>query len=131
MNLVKFPLTLALLIGAAASAHAEDGRNAAFAGGAAAGVVGGVLLNQALQNNQGPAPAPVYVEPRYARPAPVYDAPRYDHDPMFDRLQRLRDACDDGNRNACIRFGVMLGENREREREWRNQRPDFYRWERG
>jgi hypothetical protein len=129
MNLVKFPLTLALLIGAVASADAGDGRNAAFAGGAAAGVVGGVLLNQALQNNEGAPPAPAYDAPRYARPAPVYDAPRYD--PMFDRLQRLRDACDDGNRSACIRFGVMLGENRERERQWRNERPDFYRWERG
>jgi hypothetical protein len=116
----------ALSIGLTAPAFAKDGRNGAFIGGAAAGVVGGVLLNQAIQNNAGAA-EPVYVEPaepRHARPAPVaYDRERA-------RMRRLREACYDGNRNACIRFGMILGQNRERERQWRRSDPDFFAWER-
>jgi hypothetical protein len=101
-------------------ALAKDGRNAAFAGGAAVGVVGGVLLNQALQNRA--AAAPVYVEP--APPVQVaYDGERA-------KVRRLRAACYDGSRKACIRFGMILGQRREREREWRRSDPDFWAWER-
>jgi len=113
-----------------ADASAKDGRNAAFIGGAAAGVVGGALLGNALQNRQPEPvyeqPAPVYVQPapRYVEPAPV----RYS-DPQFDRLGRLQDRCDRGDRNACIRFGMILGQNREREAQWRRSRPDFYAWD--
>jgi hypothetical protein len=113
-------------LGLTAPALAKDGRNAAFVGGAAAGVVGGVLLNQALQNNARAA-EPVYVEPaepRYARPAPVaYDSER-------NRMRRLREACYDGSRKSCIRFGMILGQNRERERHWRRSEPDFFAFER-
>ena len=111
--------------GLAPIALAKDGRNGAFIGGAAAGVVGGVLLNQALQNNAGAAP--VYVEPappRYAEPAPV----AYDRE--IEKMRRLRESCYDGSRRACIRFGMILGQNRERERAWRRSNPDFYAWER-
>jgi hypothetical protein len=112
-------------LGLTAPALAKDGRNGAFIGGAAAGVVGGVLLNQALQNDAGAEP--VYVEPappRYVQPA------RAAHDPERARMRRLRQACDDGSRKSCIRFGMILGQNRERERQWRRSDPDFFAWER-
>jgi hypothetical protein len=127
------------------AAEAKDGRNAAFVGGAAAGVVGGVLLGNALNNSQPEPvyeqPAPVYVQPapRYVQPAPRYvqPAPRYVEpapvryvDPAWGRLDRLRMDCDAGSRNACIRFGRILGQNREREAQWRRARPDFYAWDR-
>ncbi|WP_413990410.1 hypothetical protein ACMDCR_31580 [Labrys okinawensis] len=69
-------LVLATVAGAAVAttgtAQAEYGRNGAFAGGAAAGLVGGLLLGGALSNRDRyyddgyyePAPAPVYVQPR-------------------------------------------------------------------
>jgi hypothetical protein len=38
--------------------------------------------------------------------------------------------CDRGDRKACIRFGIMIGENRERHAEWRRSHPEFWWWER-
>lgn len=38
--------------------------------------------------------------------------------------------CNKGDRKACIRFGIMIGENRERHAEWRRQHPEFWWWER-
>jgi hypothetical protein len=38
--------------------------------------------------------------------------------------------CNKGDRKACIRFGIMIGENRERHVEWRRAHPEFWWWER-
>jgi hypothetical protein len=38
--------------------------------------------------------------------------------------------CDKGDRKACVRFGMMLGEMRERHAEWRRLHPEFFFWER-
>jgi len=38
--------------------------------------------------------------------------------------------CDRGDRKACVRFGIMIGENRERHAEWRRAHPEFWWWER-
>jgi hypothetical protein len=38
--------------------------------------------------------------------------------------------CDKGDRKACIRFGIMLGENRQRHVDWRKSHPEFWWWER-
>jgi hypothetical protein len=43
---------------------------------------------------------------------------------------RLREACEDGDRRACVRFGIILGENRERQAEWRRQNPEIFSFER-
>lgn len=65
----------AVLLTAAGSASARDGRNGALLGGAAIGVLGGVALGAALASPPppGPRPRPVYVE---EEAAPVYVAPR-------------------------------------------------------
>jgi hypothetical protein len=70
-------LVLATIAGASlaatGTAQAEYGRNGAFVGGAAAGLVGGMLLGGAIANqnryyDEGPVyydePQPVYVQPR-------------------------------------------------------------------
>jgi hypothetical protein len=54
------------------------------------------------------------------------------------RAQHAREAemigfhqlCERGDRKACIRFGMMLGENRARHAEWRRLHPDWWHWER-
>jgi hypothetical protein len=38
--------------------------------------------------------------------------------------------CERGDRKACVRFGMMLGENRARHGEWRRQYADWWWWER-
>jgi hypothetical protein len=43
---------------------------------------------------------------------------------------RLHVECDHGDRRACVRFGILLGENRERHEEWRHAHPEFFWFER-
>jgi hypothetical protein len=38
--------------------------------------------------------------------------------------------CERGDRRACVRFGIMLGENRARHAEWRRLHANWWWWER-
>jgi hypothetical protein len=38
--------------------------------------------------------------------------------------------CERGDRKACVRFGMLLGENRARHGEWRRLHADWWWWER-
>jgi len=117
---------MAAILIAPGTASAKDGKNAALLGGLAAGTVGGVLLGKALQGDQAqaqPAPQPVYQQP--APPQPATAA----YDPDMDQLARLHDGCDNGSRRACIQFGIMIGQHREREAQWRRSHPDYFQWD--
>jgi hypothetical protein len=125
---------MAAILIAPGTASAKDGKNAALLGGLAAGTVGGVLLGKALQDDQAqaqPAPQPVYEQP--APPQPVYRPPPQPapvaYDPDMDQLARLHDGCDNGSRRACIQFGIMIGQHREREAQWRRSHPDYFQWD--
>ena len=106
-------------------AQAEKGRNAALLGGLAAGVAGGVLLDRAIQGSQA-QPAPVVYD---RQPTYVVRRPVVVEDPYFPRMSGLKAACDDGDTHACIRFGILIGQHREREAQWRRQHPDMFAWE--
>jgi hypothetical protein len=45
------------------------------------------------------------------------------------RLFELRDACRGGERNACVRFGIIIGEHRERVADWRRDHPELFFYE--
>jgi hypothetical protein len=75
-------LVAAVIAGSSISAaEAEDGRNGAFAAGAAAGVLGGALLGGALATPRYSEPLylesgpTTYVEPAYVEPEPLYVEP--------------------------------------------------------
>jgi hypothetical protein len=68
-----------------------------------------------------PAPAVVVAAPP---PPPVVV------DPLRDRMLELRGACNAGDRGACVRLGVLIGENRERRAVWRREYPDVFFFER-
>lgn len=38
--------------------------------------------------------------------------------------------CDRGDRGACVKFGAMLQQNRDRHDEWRRTHPEFFFFER-
>lgn len=110
--------------------HAQAGdRLGAVLGGVAVGTVGGVLLGSALSAHA--RPAPVYA------PAPdvldeVEAPPRrivIERSPWDDQATRLHDRCDDGDRHACIRFGILIGQHREHMAAWRRSHPDFFSYE--
>ena len=42
----------------------------------------------------------------------------------------LREECEEGERRACVRLGVIIGENRERVAEWRRDHPELFFYER-
>jgi hypothetical protein len=77
------------------------------------------------------------VAPRYcatAAAAPVEVAPpppaRALRDELSDRMLRLREDCEDGDRRACVRLGILIGENRERRAAWRREHPEVFFYER-
>ena len=40
--------------------------------------------------------------------------------------ERLHQLCDKGDQRACVRFGMLLNENRGRHEEWRRSHPEFF-----
>jgi len=44
-------------------------------------------------------------------------------------MQALYHACQQGNIVACIKFGVRIGEDRERRAEWRRIHHEWFWWE--
>lgn len=55
------------------------------------------------------------------------NATRADDD---DYMRRMHYECDRGDRRACVRFGIILGEHRERHEEWRHAHPEYWWWDR-
>jgi hypothetical protein len=45
-------------------------------------------------------------------------------------MLQLREGCEDGDRRACVRLGILIGENRERRAGWRRDHPDVFFYER-
>ena len=71
-----------------------------------------------------PAPAPVAVAP--VPPPP----PRVVRDELADRMLALRQDCEEDDRRACVRLGILIGEHRERLAAWRREHPDVFFYER-
>jgi hypothetical protein len=81
----------------------------------------------------------VLVAPEYcaaAAAAPVEVAPppppaaRIMRDELSERMMYLREGCEDGDRRACVRLGIIIGENRERRAAWRREHPEVFFYER-
>lgn len=58
---------------------------------------------------------------------PPRDGDRRDRE---DQLAGLHQRCTDGDRRACVRFGFMIGESRDRRDDWRNNHSEWFWWER-
>ena len=52
------------------------------------------------------------------------------YDDARSEMRQSRTDCDDGDRRACIRFGIAIGRNWERRERWRQESPEFFTWER-
>jgi hypothetical protein len=79
----------------------------------AAGAIAAALIGIFPANSQTPPPL---------EPGPL---------PSEDVMVGLREACDHGDRFACIKFGEMLGKFKERRAYWqRGFFPGWWAWER-
>jgi hypothetical protein len=78
--------------------------------------------------------APEYCATAAAPPVAVAPAPppraRIVRDELRDRMLELRERCEDGDRRACVRLGIIIGENRERRAAWRRENPEVFFYER-
>jgi hypothetical protein len=72
------------------------------------------------------AAAPV-VAPPPAAPPPARAVARED---LRARMLELRARCEDGELRACVRLGIIIGENRERRAQWRREHPEVFFYER-
>lgn len=71
-----------------------------------------------------PPPGPVAVEPPPPPPRVVA------RDELQERMLELRAGCEDGDRRACVRLGILIGENRARRGAWRREHPEVFFYER-
>ena len=46
------------------------------------------------------------------------------------RLAHWYDLCQRGDQRACVRFGIIIGQNSERVAEWRHDHPEMFWYER-
>jgi len=74
--------------------------------------------------------APEYCATAAAPPVEVAPPPRIVRDELRDRMLQLREGCEDGDRRACVRLGIIIGENRERRASWRREHPEVFFYER-
>jgi hypothetical protein len=77
--------------------------------------------------------APEYCAPAAAPAVEVAPPPprgRIVRDELQDRMLELRERCEDGDRRACVRLGILIGENRERRAAWRREHPEVFFYER-
>ena len=37
--------------------------------------------------------------------------------------------CDKGDRKACVRFGILIGQNQQHHADWRRAHADWFWWE--
>lgn len=47
-----------------------------------------------------------------------------------ERMRDYRDECRDGNRSACVRLGIIIGQNQARRDEWQREHPSYFWWDR-
>ena len=78
--------------------------------------------------------APEYCATAAAPPVAVAPPPppaaRVVRDELGERMLELRERCEDGDRRACVRLGIIIGENRERRAAWRREHPEVFFYER-
>lgn len=71
-------------------------------------------------------PGGIEVETPERRPPP----PPPPRDELRARMFELREACEDGDKRACVRLGIIIGEHRERREAWRREHPELFFFER-
>jgi hypothetical protein len=54
----------------------------------------------------------------------------YAQDAREAQMLGYHQLCQQGDRKACIRFGMMLQQNKDHMNAWRRSHPDWFWWER-
>jgi hypothetical protein len=91
---------------------------------------------QGMQQPPGPPPGPSrgpgFTGPQQL-PGPPQQGQQVDYNDARETrrvMHALRRECEGGDTRACVQFGIIIGENRERRSQWRQESPDLFWWER-
>lgn len=85
---------------------------------------------EAMHVDRGPGPGrPRDYEPPFPPRMGGGPPPRM-YDDARAQMRELRMDCEDGDRRACIRFGIAIGRNWERRERWQQESPEFFSWDR-
>jgi hypothetical protein len=76
------------------------------------------------------SPGGVEITPRRQDPPPPPMRAAPPRDELRDRMIEFRERCEEGDCRACVRLGIIIGENRERRAAWRRDNPELFFYER-
>jgi hypothetical protein len=62
--------------------------------------------------------------------AAIGSAPAQAQNAVEAEMLGFHQLCDKGDRKACIRFGILIGQNQQRHADWRRAHADWFWWER-
>jgi hypothetical protein len=62
--------------------------------------------------------------------AAIGSAPAQAQNAVEAEMLGFHQLCDRGDRKACIRFGILIGQNQQRHADWRRAHADWFWWER-
>jgi hypothetical protein len=62
--------------------------------------------------------------------AAIGSAPAQAQNAVEAEMLGFHQLCDKGDRKACVRFGILIGENQQRHADWRRAHADWFWWER-
>jgi hypothetical protein len=61
--------------------------------------------------------------------AALIATPAHAQDAVEAEMVGYHRLCQEGDRKACIRFGILIGRNEQRHADWRRAHGDWWWWE--
>jgi len=62
--------------------------------------------------------------------AVIAPSPAHAQNAVEAEMIGYHELCNKGDRRACIRFGILIGQNQQRHADWRRAHADWWWWER-
>jgi hypothetical protein len=62
--------------------------------------------------------------------AAIVATPAHAQSAMEAEMIGFHQLCEKGDRKACVRFGILIGQNQQRHADWRRAHADWWWWER-
>jgi hypothetical protein len=62
--------------------------------------------------------------------AAIVATPAHAQDAREAEIIGFHQLCEKGDRRACVRFGILIGQNQQRHADWRGAHADWFWWER-
>jgi hypothetical protein len=62
--------------------------------------------------------------------AAIVATPAHAQNAVETEMIGFHQLCEKGDRRACVRFGILIGQNQQRHADWRRAHADWWWWER-